>query len=103
MRYNHAFGSECTIHVEGQKQKFDRRGESGIYLGVNPLNGAYFVLKPDKNRVVTSLNVLLQSRKQDETESDYETLPLPQRNYENTDKSNKEKSNNEPVTESGEK
>ena len=66
----HIFGSPCVSYVEGHKQKFDHRGQNGKYFGINPSSGGFFVLIPEKNRVITSRNVVIHDEIQIETQHD---------------------------------
>lgn len=70
MKNIHTFGAQCTIYVEGHKQKLDTRGQDGIFLGINPQNNANFILTPKNNRVLTSRNVIIHEQAVDE-ESDF--------------------------------
>ena len=58
MRHLYTFGSQCTYRVEGHRNKFDHKGKTGTYLGINPKSNGYYVLT-DNNRVITSRNVVV--------------------------------------------
>jgi len=57
MKHIHRFGLKCTFYIEGQKQKFDARGQHGTLLGINPLNQAYYVLNSRNNNILTTRNI----------------------------------------------
>ena len=57
MRNIHPLGTPCLIYTEGPKQKFQPRGQDGIYLGINPASKSYYVLNRKNNKVTTSRNV----------------------------------------------
>ena len=73
----HNFGSPCTHYIDGYKQKLDKRGNVGIYLGVNLQNHGYYVLSD--NKVITTRNVTIHdnsSRNHEMPEVDPCSMPL---------------------------
>ena len=55
----HVFGSPCIPYVEGFKQKFDHRGQNGKYLVIRPSSRGYYIWIPEKNKIITSRNVIV--------------------------------------------
>jgi len=57
MKDIHKFGTTCTYYIEGNKQKLEARGQHGIFLGINPLSQAYYVLSSKNNNILTTRNI----------------------------------------------
>ena len=51
------FGIKCSIMNETHKTKLEPRSTLGIFLGINPLNDAYFVLDLNTRKINNSRNV----------------------------------------------
>jgi hypothetical protein len=67
----HSFGSSCTYYIEGHKQKLDKRGNTGVYLGINLQNHGYYVLS--NNRIITTRNITIHTNsKMDNYSLDHE-------------------------------
>ena len=83
MRNIYSFGAPCLIYTEGSKQKFQARGQDGVYLGINPASKSYYVLNQKNNKVTTSRNVRFI-----EPEPEHIGIPLRKNHEESTNEQN---------------